>query len=131
MGNNPFLVETDKPLVALCGVRNGYIMLATSEIIESYADWQDSVFNAAKAWAGVLESLSSPRVYWIMFAEETRHLHMHLFPRWDSDTLKSVPLFETRHAPGQPVWTPEVKEAFGRWSQEFNVEIVNPELISC
>ena len=51
MGSNPFLVETNKPLVALCGVRKGYILLATREVIESYADWQDSVFNAAKAWS--------------------------------------------------------------------------------
>ena len=125
MGINPFLVETDKSLIAKCCVRNGYILLATREVIESYSDWQESVFNAAKAWSAALDSLGSPRVYWIMFSEETRHLHMHLFPRWDSDMLTGVPLFETRHAPDQPVWTPEVKEALRQWAQEFNVEIVN------
>jgi diadenosine tetraphosphate (Ap4A) HIT family hydrolase len=124
MGNNPFLVETDKTLVALCGVRNGYILLATSEVIESYADWQETVFNAAKAWSAALDSLGSPRVYWIMFSEETRHLHMHLFPRWESDTLKSTSLFETRHSPGQPAWTHEVKEALRDWADEFHVEIL-------
>jgi diadenosine tetraphosphate (Ap4A) HIT family hydrolase len=122
---NPFLVETNKTLVALCGVRNGYIMLATREVIESYADWQDSVFNAAKAWAATLDSLGSPRVYWIMFSEETRHLHMHLFPRWDGDTLKGVPLFETRHDPNQPAWIPEVKDALRQWAQEYDVEVIS------
>jgi diadenosine tetraphosphate (Ap4A) HIT family hydrolase len=125
MGSNPFLVGTDKSLVALCGVRNGYILLATREVIESYADWQDSVFNAARAWSAALDSLGSPRVYWIMFSEETRHLHMHLFPRWEGDTLKGVPLFETRHLPGQPGWTSEVKDALQQWAQEFDVEVVN------
>jgi diadenosine tetraphosphate (Ap4A) HIT family hydrolase len=126
MGIRPFAVETDKPLVALLGKRNGYVMLATNQGIEHYAQWPDSILLAAKAWAATLEGMGSPRAYWITLSEEVRHLHIHLFPRWEHDVLKGAALFDTRDAEVQPAWTQEVITALTTWADEFDVKIINP-----
>jgi diadenosine tetraphosphate (Ap4A) HIT family hydrolase len=94
---HPFLSSgTAKPLVALKGQRNGYIMLAPSQETEHYGTLSNEALLAARAWATRLEQLGSPRAYWIVLSEVTRHLHIHLFPRWPEDTLSGVPLFESR-----------------------------------
>ncbi|HEY9744621.1 MAG TPA: hypothetical protein V6C99_00220 [Oculatellaceae cyanobacterium] len=99
-------------------------MLAPSQAVESYRDCPNELFTAARAWAARLESFGSPRVYWVTLSEEVRHLHIHLFPRWEGDTLKGIPLFETRNEPNQPAWTPQVKELLREWAARFNVEVI-------
>lgn len=100
-------------------------MLATAAEIETYAQWPETILTAAKAWAALLESLGSPRVYWITLSEVTRHLHIHLFPRWPEDNLQGIALFETRDAGPQPPWQAPVLESLSNWAQEYQVEIIN------
>lgn len=120
---NPFLIATEKPLVAIRGTRNGYIMLAPSRELVNYVDLPDSLLLAAKAWAIALEKLGSPRAYWITLSELTPHLHIHLFPRWPEDTLKGIPLFESRDSAPQPAWTSQLDEALAAWATQFSVEV--------
>ncbi len=123
--SHPFLSKaTDKPLVALLGQRNGYIMLASSQETLHYESLSDAALFAARAWATRLEQLGSPRAYWIVLSEVTRHLHIHLFPRWPEDTLSGVALFESRDTAAQPEWTEAVKAALQAWATEAQVEIL-------
>lgn len=124
--SNPFLCKTtEKPIVALAGKRNGYLMIAPSQAIVNYDLLPETPLLAAKAWAGRLEQLGSPRAYWIVLSELTPHLHIHIFPRWPEDSLKGLPLFEAREHDPQPQWTPVVQEALRCWAQEYQVEILN------
>lgn len=121
---NPFLaIATEKPLVAIRGARNGYIMLAPSQETLHYGGLPDSMLLAAKAWAATLENLGSPRAYWITLSELTPHLHIHIFPRWPEDALKGIPLFESRDSAPQPVWTPSIEMALDQWANQFSVEV--------
>jgi len=123
--NHPFLSKaTDQPLVALKGRRNGYIMLAPSRETEHYETLDDAALLAARAWATRLEQLGAPRAYWIVLSEVTRHLHIHLFPRWPEDSLSGVALFESRDTAPQPEWTEAVQNALHDWAQQFQVEIL-------
>lgn len=123
--NHPFLsTTTDKPLVALLGQRNGYIMLAPSQETLHYESLSDAALLAARAWATRLEQLGSPRAYWIVLSEVTRHLHIHLFPRWPEDPQSGVPLFESRNTAPQPEWTETLKAALQAWATEHQVEIL-------
>jgi diadenosine tetraphosphate (Ap4A) HIT family hydrolase len=122
---HPFLSSgTQKPLVALKGQRNGYIMLAPSRETEHYDTLSDEALLAARAWATRLEQLGSSRAYWIILSEVTRHLHIHLFPRWPEDTLSGVPLFESRDTTSQPTWQEDVISALLAWAEEFQVEVL-------
>lgn len=121
---NPFTaIQTEKPLVAVQGARNGYIMLAPSAEITDYASLPDAMPLAAKAWAAQLEQLGAPRAYWITLSEVTPHLHIHIFPRWLEDSLKGIPLFESRDTAPQPEWTPAVTQALEVWAKTYQVEI--------
>ena len=121
---NPFLaIAADRPMVALKGQRNGYIMLAPATEITTYADLPDELLETAKAWAAILEQSGSPRAYWITLSEVTRHLHIHLFPRWPEDTLSGVALFETRDKHPQPVWTAEMDARLRVWAERHRVTI--------
>jgi diadenosine tetraphosphate (Ap4A) HIT family hydrolase len=123
---NPFIHgDSDLPYIALTRDRNGYIMVATHQEIVSYADFSLDLMAVAKAWSAILESHGAPRVYWVMLSEETHHLHMHLFPRWPSDTQKGIPLFESRNTTPQPVWTPELETALAEWARTWQV-LVRP-----
>ncbi|HEY9687696.1 MAG TPA: hypothetical protein V6C52_12040 [Coleofasciculaceae cyanobacterium] len=123
-GANPFTaVSTQKPLVALKGKRNGYLMLATSQEILQYAELPDSLLTSAKTWAATLEKMGAPRVYWMTLSEVTPHLHIHLYPRWSEDDLKGIPLFEARESNPQPAWTELTEAALDKWALDFNVEI--------
>jgi diadenosine tetraphosphate (Ap4A) HIT family hydrolase len=125
---NPFLkAKTTLPIVALKSKRNGYIMIAPKEEITDYASLPDIVLLAAKAWAAQLESLGSPRAYWITLSEATPHLHIHIFPRWLQDDLKGIALFERRDTDPQPTWTVQSEQALFNWAQTYQVEIINPE----
>ncbi len=122
--SNPFLaVQSPTALVAIPCARNGYIMLAPAQEITRYADLPAATLKAAQAWAAILEASGSPRAYWITLSEVTRHLHIHLFPRWPEDTLTGVTLFETRDTSPQPAWTPEMQKAFTQWAQQHSVTI--------
>lgn len=122
--SNPFLGMADHlPFVALKGKRNGYIMLAPVTETTHYGDLPSAIFQAAQAWAALLEKSGSPRVYWITLSEVTRHLHIHLFPRWETDTLKGVELFETRDNQPQPEWAPETLQALAEWAKAYRVSL--------
>lgn len=123
---NPFVNLTDKPLVAIKGARNGYLQLAASTETPDYSQVPDALLFAARAWAQQLETLGSPRVYWVTLSEVVTHLHIHLYPRWAEDTLKGVTLFEQRETHPQPGWTPAVNEALATWAAEFEVHLVEP-----
>ncbi len=122
--NNPFLeIAANLPLVAVTGLRNGYIMLATAAEITTYTDLPDALLMAAKDWAATLEQSGSPRVYWITLSEVTRHLHIHLFPRWPEDALKGVDLFSTRQTHPQPDWTTAQINQLKNWANHHGVTI--------
>jgi diadenosine tetraphosphate (Ap4A) HIT family hydrolase len=123
--NHPFLSQpTLKALVAVRGQRNGYIMLAPSQETLHYDTLSDIALLAARAWATRLEQLGAPRAYWIVLSEVTRHLHIHLFPRWPQDALSGVALFESRATAAQPEWTETLQTALQAWAKEYQVEIL-------
>ncbi len=121
---SPFSTTTNDPLVALAGQRCGYIQLATSQLAMHYADLPDEIFTAAKDWAACLEKLGAQRVYWIMLAEQVTHLHLHLYPRWTSDEIKGLPLFEQRNMRPQPDWSDSVQRALADWAERHQVHLL-------
>lgn len=125
MGNIFTAVKTEQPNVALTRNRNGYIMIATHEEAVSYSDFSLDLMAAAKAWASILENHGAQRVYWVMLSEETPHLHMHLFPRWDGDELRGIALFEARNTQPQPAWTPDLEDALKAWSETWGVAVAS------
>jgi diadenosine tetraphosphate (Ap4A) HIT family hydrolase len=123
---NPFLsTHTQKPIVALRGKRNGYLMIAPSQEIVQYENLPEMPLIAAKAWATQLERMGAPRAYWMILSELTPHLHIHIFPRWPQDTLQGISLFESRDTDPQPEWTRPMEEALQAWAQEYEVEMLN------
>jgi len=124
MTTSPFLKTTEKPFVAIAGKRNGYIQLATSHEIHQYAGMPDDLLLASKAWAIALEKLGARRVYWITLSEAVHHLHIHLYPRWDDDEPKGLPLFEQRDNPNQPAWTPDSLAARETWATHWHIEMI-------
>lgn len=123
---NPFLAsKTVQPLVALCGKRNGYVMIAPRQEITKYATLPMEPLLAAKAWAERLEQLGAPRAYWIILSEVTPHLHIHIFPRWPEDNLTGLALFESRDGNPQQAWTPAVQDALHQWANHHHVELLN------
>lgn len=109
--------------MALKGSRSGYIMLAPRAKIEQYADLPTEIWSAAQAWATTLEQAGSPRVYTIILSEVTRHLHIHLFPRWAEDTLQGTALFDTRDSHPQPSWTATLDSALAEWATAYQVSL--------
>lgn len=107
--------------IALRGARNGYIMLAPAAEITQYAELPLGIWTAAQAWAVALEQGGSPRVYTVIWSEVTRHLHLHLFPRWPEDSLRGAALFESRDTQPQPAWLPETLEALTDWARAYQV----------
>jgi diadenosine tetraphosphate (Ap4A) HIT family hydrolase len=124
MSHNPFLIETTKPLVVICGERCGYVQLASSNGATDYASLPDSLFLAAKSWAAELEALGAKRVYWITLSEVVRQLHIHLYPRWTDDEPRGLPLFDQRDHSPQPIWDAEVKRALQAWAEAYQVHRV-------
>ncbi len=121
---NPFLAMADsQPYIALQGARNGYIMLAPAVEVTQYADLPPAIWTAAQAWAATLEHNGSPRVYTVILSEVTRHLHIHLFPRWPEDELRGTALFDTRDTQPQPAWTPALQAALIQWAQTHQVAL--------
>lgn len=121
---NPFTaVSTDKPLVAVKGRRNGYLMLATRQEIQKYDEIPEDLLAAAWAWAITLEGLGAEKVYWMMLSEVNPHLHIHLFPRWPEDTVKGIQLFEGRDSAIQPAWTDAVNAALQEWAVQYQAEL--------
>jgi diadenosine tetraphosphate (Ap4A) HIT family hydrolase len=124
--HNPFsAATTDRPLVALCGQRNGYVMIAPRQVIVHYDGLPDAILLAAKTWASRLEQLGAPRAYWITLSEVTPHLHIHIFPRWPEDSRTGIALFEQRDIDPQPAWTRSVQAALHQWAQDHDVELLN------
>jgi diadenosine tetraphosphate (Ap4A) HIT family hydrolase len=123
---NPFLTATNRPLVALCGLRGGYIQLATAREVTDYSALPPELFFAAQAWAAQLEELGARRVYWITLSEVVRHLHIHLYPRWSDDEPRGLALFEQREASPQPPWTANLRDALDAWSVAHAVHLLRP-----
>ena len=96
--SSPFAHVANKgiALVAIKGMRKGYVQLATCDVIETYEQLPLALLEAAKAWAVILEKHGAKRVYWMTLSEVVTHLHIHLYPRWADDALKGIPLFEER-----------------------------------
>jgi diadenosine tetraphosphate (Ap4A) HIT family hydrolase len=127
MALSPFVNETPLPLVTILGTRCGYIQLATSTYTESYHQLPVVLFEAACAWARQLEALGAKRVYWITLSEVVTHLHIHLYPRWETDTLKGMDLFQDRENPAQPVWTDETSQCLQQWARQHQVYLLNDD----
>jgi len=129
MTANPFLIETEQSLVAIKGLRDGYIQLAPAVETTIYTHLPDSLFQAAKAWAVVLEAHGAKRVYWLTLSEVVTHLHIHLYPRWLQDEPKGLPLFEARDVQPHPLWSAELQAALHQWAQQYDVAIVSPSVL--
>ncbi len=123
---NPFLVETQQPLVGITGQRCGYIQLAPATETTHYGFLPQELFQAATDWAAILEAMGAKRVYWIMLSEVVSHLHLHLYPRWEETETKGLALFEQRDQPGQKKWTNEAIFALNRWAVQHHVHIIQP-----
>lgn len=121
---SPFLHTTDKPLAALRGRRNGYVQLATSQLVTAYSELPAELLMAARDWAVRLEALGAKRVYWITLSEAVRHLHIHLYPRWDDEEARGIPLFEQRESEPQPPWSTDLQTALSDWAKVHAVEII-------
>lgn len=115
--------QVAEQLVAISGLRSGYIQLATREPFSHYEQLPISLFEAAKAWAAILERQGAPRVYWITLSEVVTHLHIHLYPRWPEDTRKGITLFEGREKTPQPPWSEEVVKALTDWANRYGVYV--------
>jgi len=122
--SNPFLTDTDRPLVAIRGLRGGYVQLASAQEITNYRALPQALFVAAQDWAARLEGLGARRVYWIPLSEVVRHLHIHLYPRWTDEEPQGLAVFEQRHASPQPPWTPQILAAFDAWIQAHAVLVI-------
>ncbi len=123
--NNPFpQAPTGYNLACLKGERNGNIQLATTKEVLHYKDLPSDVLIAAQDWAIELETLGAKKVYWLTLAEMLPHLHIHLYPRWETDTLKGVALFEQRETEPQPIWETNTTEALARWAKKHSVFIL-------
>jgi diadenosine tetraphosphate (Ap4A) HIT family hydrolase len=121
---DPFRRETDRTLVAVKGLRGGYLQLAQPEDIRQYGDLSDALFLAARDWAARLEALGAERVYWLMLADVVPHLHLHLYPRWPEDTTKGIPLFEARNTSPQPTWTEPLETALTEWVEAHQTLLI-------
>lgn len=117
-------METDRPLVAICGKRCGYLQIAPVREITAYDALPDELFWAAKAWASRLENSGAKRVYWLTLSEMVRHLHIHLYPRWEENEPKGVSLFELRGHDPQPAWREPVYRALREWAEQFSVHLI-------
>lgn len=124
--SNPFLIDTDRLLVALCSLRGGYVQLAPAREVTRYRELPEELFLAARDWAARLEELGARRVYWITLSEVVRHLHIHLYPRWSDDEPKGLALFEQREALPQPAWSRETLAELKAWRQAFSVHVIQP-----
>lgn len=111
-------------LMALCGLRKGYLQLAPAASITTYAELPDAMVLAAKDWAVRLEALGARRVYWITLSEVVRRLHIHLVPRWEDHEPRGLALFEQREQPPQPEWTATVRAALTDWRTCWGVVLV-------
>lgn len=121
--DNPFNLPTELPLVAIRGARAGYLQLAQTGTAQQYDALTPALFEAARDWAATLERLGAKRVYWITLSEVVRHLHIHLYPRWEEDMFKGIPLFEARETLPQPGWSPTLESALTDWASRHSVFI--------
>jgi diadenosine tetraphosphate (Ap4A) HIT family hydrolase len=109
MNASPFITETELPFVAIKGLRNGYIQLASSTLQETYEE---------------LEALQAKRVYWLTLSEAVPHLHIHLYPRWFETEPKGLSLFEQRNQEPQPLWNEPTLKKLEQWAKQFNVHLL-------
>lgn len=122
---SPFLGHSsEKKFVAIKGLRAGYIQLASSEEIINYSDLSPLLFLAALDWMKALEELGAKRVYSIILSEQVKHIHVHLYPRWDEQEEKGLDLFAKREQKDQPIWSQEMNFLLDKWAEDNNVFII-------
>jgi hypothetical protein len=119
--NNPFWAETDLPLIALKGLRAGYIQVSTLKPATQYQALEPCLFKAAHQWCCSLERLGAKRVYWTTLSEQVQQLHIHLYPRWTDDEERGLALFNIREYSPQPQWTAKLESELVYWAESFAV----------
>jgi diadenosine tetraphosphate (Ap4A) HIT family hydrolase len=120
---SPFTVETDCAFVAIPGKRAGYVQLAPARETHSHAEVPMRLFEAAQAWCAFMQTQASvQRMYWLQFSEVVAHLHWHLYPRFEGDTLKGPAAFEARNDEAQHMpWPLHWQEALRQWATSYDV----------
>jgi hypothetical protein len=121
---SPFVTKTELPFVAIKGLRNGYIQLASSTLQETYESLNPRLLLVAYHWCQELEALQTQRVYWLTLSEEVKHLHIHLYPRWFETEPKGLSLFEQRNQEPQPLWNEPTLKKLELWANQFNVHLL-------
>lgn len=122
---SPFLGHsTQSKFVVIKGRRCGYIQLASAEEIVNYSDLSPLLFLAAHEWMKALEKFGAKRVYFILLSEEVKHIHIHLYPRWEEQEAKGLDLFAQREQKNQPIWSQEINSLLDKWAEENNIFII-------
>lgn len=122
--HNPFLAcSTDKNFIALKGLNKGYLQIAPAKFVNNFSDLNSNIFQIAHSWAQILEKLGAKKVYWITLSEALPHLHIHLFPRWEDQSIKGLDLFALRE---QCLWSwnQETNNCLYVWAKENQIEII-------
>jgi len=122
---SPFVRSTEKKLVAIKGLRAGYLQIATPKEITHYAELPVELFDVARQWAAMLEEFGAKRIYWITLSEQVQHLHIHLYPRWNDEEAKGLDLFQQRDNLQQPPWSTELEEILRLWVEKFEVVMIS------
>jgi diadenosine tetraphosphate (Ap4A) HIT family hydrolase len=122
--SNPFLIQTDKSIVALRGPRKGYLQIAPAFEVTKFASISPYLLIAAHEWAIALENLGAKNVFWITLAEILPHKHFHIYPRWIEDAEQGLELFNLRNEAKQPAWTREADETLFEWAHDHDVHVV-------
>jgi hypothetical protein len=115
------------PLIAVQGLRAGYLQLSQPQGVMRYQDLSEALFVAARDWSKRLENLGARRVYWLMLSDVVRQLHWHLYPQWPEDTQAGLVLFEARQTLPQPSWNLSLATALADWSRAHQVRIKKPD----
>jgi diadenosine tetraphosphate (Ap4A) HIT family hydrolase len=109
------------PFVVIPGKRAGYIQLAPSQETNQHAEVPTQLFEAAQTWCAFLQTQQNvEKIYWLQFSEVVSHLHWHLYPRFEGDTLKGTAAFEARNDEGQHMpWPTHWQEALKQWASRY------------
>jgi diadenosine tetraphosphate (Ap4A) HIT family hydrolase len=120
---SPFSNNSGKHLlVCIKGKRPGYIQVASSKMVTEFKNLPNQALECAKAWAGELEKLGAKRVYWFILSEEVRHLHIHLYPRWNDEESRGITLFEKRFEEVCEPWSKVLAEKLEQWALKYDIE---------
>jgi diadenosine tetraphosphate (Ap4A) HIT family hydrolase len=126
---SPFAQSTPLPFVAILGKRAGYVQLAPSQETNQHASVPTQLFEVAQTWCAFLQTQTEvERIYWLQFSEVVSHLHWHLYPRYEGDTLKGTAAFEARNdEPQHRPWPLHWQEAVKQWAERYGVYLNDVE----